>query len=245
MVENNYYVYQHVDPRTHLVRYIGKGKEKRAWNLISRSGHHKNWLKQLAAEGLEPVVEIIESNKTEEQAFELEKLWIAACRSSFQPLTNRTDGGEGLSGWAPSEETKERMSEARKGKPKSEAHKKKMSQVMKGRYDRERHPQFGKQLSEETKKRMSGAQKGKTHSEETRKKISEVQIGKISPLRRPVIGKNLQTGEYLTFESATAAATFVGGHHSNVSHCCHGNRKKHKGYTFRFAENSKGVKNAK
>jgi len=83
-----------------------------------------------------------------------------------------------------SEETKRKMSESTKGKPKSEETKRKMSEAQKGKHLSEEHKrklsesQKGKHLSEETKTKMSEAQKGKPKSEETRKKLSEAHKGK-------------------------------------------------------------------
>jgi hypothetical protein len=243
-MNNNFYVYQHVDPRTNLIRYIGKGRGKRAWDFSARYGHHKNWLKQLKDAGLEPRVELIETDKTEEQAFELERLWVAACRSSFQPLTNLTDGGEGLSGLVHSEETRKKISENHvlRG-PGRETALQKMSEAGKG-----------KTHSDETRKKMSEAGKGKTLSDETRKKMSEnsvfrgpgreaarqklsqAKIGKASSRRRAVIGVNLTTREERTFESATSAALYVNCNSSRVSECCLGKRKICKGWSFKYID---------
>lgn len=228
---NIFYVYQHVDPRTNLVRYIGKGRGKRAWDLRDRHGHHKNWLKQLKNEGLEPRVELIETNKTEEQAFELERLWIAACRSSFQPLTNSTDGGQGASGCVKSEETRRKLSEALKGEKNPQF----------GRTG-ENSPNFGKTFNEEHRKKLSENHArhwlGKTHSEDTRKKLSKALKGKPAPNRRTVIGTNLATGEQRTFGSTYAAAAFVGGGQPSISDCCLGKQKTCKGWTFRYLESN-------
>ena len=65
-----------------------------------------------------------------------------------------------------SEETRQKMSEARKGKQHSEEHKNKISEALKG-----------KPCSEETRKKISESLKGKHHSEETRKKLSEANKG--------------------------------------------------------------------
>lgn len=54
-----------------------------------------------------------------------------------------------------SEETRRKMSEAKKGKPLSEETKRKMSKVRKG----EKNPNFGKHHSEESKRKMSEALK--------------------------------------------------------------------------------------
>ena len=73
-----------------------------------------------------------------------------------------------------SEESKNKMSEARKGKRHSEEHKKKISESLKGK-----HP------SEETKKKISEALKGKPRSEESKKKQSESIKGE----KHPMFGK--------------------------------------------------------
>ena len=85
-----------------------------------------------------------------------------------------------------SDETRKKISEAKKGKklkPFTEEHRKKMSEAKKGR-----------RLSEETRKKISESQKGRTSprkgvtlSEETRKKISEAKKGRCSAK------KNLET----------------------------------------------------
>lgn len=292
---NTFYIYQHIDPRTNLIRYIGKGRGKRAWDLRDRNAYHKNWLKQLKSEGLEPIVELIETDKTEEQAFELERLWIAACRSSFQPLTNLTDGGEGASGCVKSQETRRKQSEAmrgekhpmfgrtgdknpRFGKTLSEEHRRKISEALTGKaiseetrrklsdvnrgktlsegtkrkisaaHSGEKHHMFGKTHGETTRRKMSEAKLGKAQTEEHRRKNSESNTGKThsedskrkisEAKRRPVVAINLATGEERTFESATAAATFVSGQISHISNCCLGKRKAHKGWIFRYLESN-------
>jgi hypothetical protein len=78
-------------------------------------------------------------------------------------LRNKTYGGDGISGYVFSEETKKKLSEAHKGKTHSEESKRKMSEVNKG-----------KTLSEEHKRKISEAKKGKTFSEESKRKMSEV-----------------------------------------------------------------------
>ena len=97
----------------------------------------------------------------------------------YNPQFNFTDGGDGMTGFKHSEETRKKISEnnARywQGKTHSEETRKKMSENN-ARYWK------GKTLSEKTRKKISEANKGennpmygKTHSEEARKKISEAQ----------------------------------------------------------------------
>ena len=56
----------------------------------------------------------------------------------------------------------------RKGSHHSEETRRRMSEAKKG----EKHPLYGKHHSLETRKKMSEANKGKHHSEETKRKIS-------------------------------------------------------------------------
>ena len=70
-----------------------------------------------------------------------------------------------------STETRQKMSEARKGKTRSEETKRKMSEALKGKSSWNK----GKTLSEETRRKISETKKGKTLSEEHKKKISEAQ----------------------------------------------------------------------
>ena len=98
------------------------------------------------------------------------------------------------------EETKRKLSEARKGKyvgensplygkEKSESVRNKISKTLTGKYCGEKHPLYGKHRSEETKEKLriahTGLQSGekhplygKHHSEETKNKISEANKGK-------------------------------------------------------------------
>jgi group I intron endonuclease len=92
-----------------------------------------------------------------------------------------------------SEETKNKMSEASKGKPKSEEHKKKISNLHKG-----------KKHSEETKLKMSDIRKGKKHSEETKLKMSDTRKGKkLSKSREVFLGELLKELDKKELEDAT------------------------------------------
>ena len=64
----------------------------------------------------------------------------------------------------PSDETKQRMSEAQIGKPKSEETKQKLSEALLG----EKNPNFGKPKSDETKQKMSETQRGEKHHKSRR-----------------------------------------------------------------------------
>ncbi len=102
----------------------------------------------------------------------LEKFCIADFKAKWLGF-NLTKGGNGA--WASikqhSEETKQKIANAKKGKPgkqHSEETKQKMSNSQKGRGH-----------SEETKQKMSEAKKGKPKSDETKRKMSESKLGSI------------------------------------------------------------------
>ena len=70
-------------------------------------------------------------------------------------------------------ETKEKISKANKGKKASEELRKQLSEMLNG----ENHPNWNKHLSEETKSKISNSNKGKIPSEETKAKILAAKVG--------------------------------------------------------------------
>jgi len=152
--------------------YIGKGTGPRIYSTNRRTNPPKDKSRVI----------YLKQNLTEEEAFKHEIYMIDVFgRKDLGTgiLHNRTGGGEGTSGWVPSEETKRKLSEAKKGntnclgKTRSEETKRKMSEVKKGNTNF-----LGKTHSEESKRKMREAAKGKIISEETKRKISEVLKGK-------------------------------------------------------------------
>ena len=141
--------------------YIGKGKEnrykKKRRGVTAPPRNQSNIF--FACEGV-----------TESEAFEMEIALISLLgRKDLGTgiLQNRTVGGDGNSGWVPSEETKRKIGEANRNP--SEETRRKLIESHKGN----RH-------SEESKRKMSDARRGeknhnygKPRSEETRRKIGE------------------------------------------------------------------------
>jgi len=140
--------------------YVGKGKDNR-WDYLSsswRNNYHKNIVNKY---GKENILKGKLDCSTEQIAFDLEKGFIKCLKRQGVKLANLTDGGEGMSGLSPSEETRKKLSLAFKGKPKTFEHNQKVGIANKG-----------KKRSLEHKMAVSKAQKGKKHSEETRLKMS-------------------------------------------------------------------------
>ena len=112
--------------------------------------------------------EILYSNiQYKKTADDVERFAIAKERALGKAEYNITNGGGGVEGYKHSEEAKEKISEARKGRHHSEETRKKISELNKGKY-----------ISEETKRKISESNKGKHPSEETKRKLSEVHKGK-------------------------------------------------------------------
>jgi len=98
-----YYVYILKNPETHKPFYVGKGKNRRAYNHF-RGNDKTNQLKQkyikeLKTKGLEPLVEFFKTNISEIEAFEIEKELIkkyGRIHNNSGILTNILSGGQGL-----------------------------------------------------------------------------------------------------------------------------------------------------
>jgi hypothetical protein len=188
---NRFYTYAYLrEDRTPY--YIGKGNGDRVYRKRSK--------------GIKPPKDksriiFLKRNLTEQEAFKHEIYMIVVFGRidlGTGILHNKTNGGEGVSGYIHNEETKKKiseigkgreckqetrkkLSEASKGKSIFEETKRKMSEVKKG----ENNPNYGKEMSEEHKQKISEANTGnsscawnkgkqmKSFSEEHKKKMSE------------------------------------------------------------------------
>lgn len=201
-----YFVYALTEPSGKIF-YIGKSKitrtRKPIWRLIEhlskvRCGHvshNYNKIRKLLREELEIGFEVLSWWVDEEDAL-LEEVRLIA-EIGRENLTNGTDGGDGTSGYKPTEETKRKIAEAKKGRPLSKEHIKKVSLALKGRIFSEEHKRKiseankgrkhtpeerakmkGRKCSLASREKMSKAQRGRKHSVEARRKMSEAHKGK-------------------------------------------------------------------
>ena len=113
-MENPYVVYLLWDPRNGDVRYVGQTKEPEKRFRYHRrgairKGHCQIWERSLVKDGLCCETAIVEEGLTEGEVGERERWWIAYARAWGWPLTNHTDGGEGVPGHNHSAESREKM----------------------------------------------------------------------------------------------------------------------------------------
>lgn len=156
--------------------YIGKGKDDRwkkhlseSYNNRDDNAHKCNIIRKIKRVlNLDPVVVKIVENISEESAFRLETEYIRKIGRydlKLGPLANKTDGGEGQSGFVFTDKSRNKISNANKkwaknhrnpfaGKTHTKETKKIMSDAKQGKYDGENNPNFGKRLTEEEKKEI-------------------------------------------------------------------------------------------
>lgn len=115
-----FYVYVYKDPRpsnNRRVVYVGKGTGDRAWQHWRKAVHKNkgfgNFLALLRRDSLEPIVELVQENLSEAEAFVEEMRLIALYgRRDLKTgyLFNLTDGGEGFANIVRTEEWSKNIS---------------------------------------------------------------------------------------------------------------------------------------
>lgn len=115
----NVYIYALSDPRTNMVRYVGKTVDPVArlygHILARRSNTHKTaWIGQMKRDGVKPKMDILEviENSNDQDWQKAEDFWINYLRMIGSDLTNLMSGGMG--GRRANEESKRKASEGMK-----------------------------------------------------------------------------------------------------------------------------------
>jgi hypothetical protein len=182
--------------------YIGKGKGRRAYRDSGRKG--------APTPKDESCIIFLDQGLTEQEALDLEMHYIALYGRidiGTGTLRNLTDGGEGSTGWSPSQETRAKMSRFREGKA----------------------------LPQKTKDNMSrallGNQRwlGKTHTQQTKSKIAQTKVKYLYEFTD-------SDGEIYITDNAKDFARQYGLCDGHLSQVINGKRKHHKGWTGRIVE---------
>lgn len=175
-----HYVYALFDCRG-VIRYIGAGKGARWYehrSTIDTSNPRKQAFvtEAIAVLGEIPRIKIAEG-LTQQEAFDLEILLIGLIgKYPNGPLTNITDGGQGLKGSKHSEETKSQMSSSATGRVFTEEHKKNI-----GIASANREPGVYAKIGESNKGKIpwnKGLKGAYVPTVEARLKISRTHAGK-------------------------------------------------------------------
>lgn len=229
MMDNIFFIYIYLDPRKpgdynygeyhfdHEPFYGGKGKGKQIDYHLNQAKRENSKdpnvfkigkIRHMLEEGLEPIRYKIKENLLEQEALELEKLLIATIGRydlGLGPLTNLTGGGEGVCGWIPSKQWREKKSDSLKGHIAWNKGKKcpQIGKAIKGRIpwnkgkkgiyseeslelmrinhpdqSGENNPMFGKHHTVESNKKNSESHKGIPRSEESKRKQGITNTGK-------------------------------------------------------------------
>ena len=253
-----YYVYTYLDTKEIINTdycdikfefrpiYIGKGKNRRMlshFNYRTRfKNHFYNKLNKMIYNENTPLVCKLKTFDNEIEALEFEKLLIKSIGKIKDGgyLYNTTDGGDGMSGFKHSEETKLKMSKSHSGFVFSEDHMLKFSKS-----------RLGKKHSEESKKKQSDAKVGK-HPWNYMLELSKVQLDEVLANTKSKlsvkIGKkpwnyNITKDIILQIDmNGVIIKEWVslidlendGYQKSNVINVCCGNRKSHRGYKWEY-----------
>lgn len=231
-METNYKLYVHIN-KIDGKKYYGITSEKnpnRRWRNGKGYSKNKYFTRAIEKHGWENFEHIILfENLTESEAHALEIEHIAKYKTKNREFGyNLTDGGESGNGLKHTEESKQKMSESKKGK-----------------YCGENNSFYGKQHTEETKQKMSKSHKGKQHTKESKQKMSESRKGKYCGENHPMYGKQ-HTEEWKQkisgknnpraksvicittkkiFFTAREGAEYYNIQRPNITSCCNGKLK--------------------
>ncbi len=236
--------------------YVGKGSGVRAWKHLN-SCHNQTRrsyrtmfytkLRKMLRENVVPTIEPIVSDVSESVAFQWERFFIVYWgRRDIGTgcLCNHTGGGEGLSGYVPSEKVRQKMrvlhtprlrqlAISQRGQTLSAEHRAKLSAA-----------QTGRKHSQESIEKTASAHRGRKRSPETRRRISEGRKNpsddcraKISQARKiPAVATDPDTGEELmVFNSALDASRFFGISNAAITACLKGHSRTSAGCGWRYA----------
>lgn len=205
-----YYIYLIVN-KVNGKTYVGQRKSSKEWYDDSYMGSGKLLKKAKQKYGIENFEKfLIQYCYSKEETDKAEKFWIAEYRSRGKAEYNISDGGyysPSFKGHHHSEEskakcrasvlktfelnnTRQKLSEARRGVPKSEEHKVAIGNALRGKPKSEEHRQHCKEAQRKYFETHEGTFKGKHHSEESKEKNRLAHLGKPSRNKGKKLGPN-------------------------------------------------------
>lgn len=183
---SRYIIYGLVDPRTKLLRYVGQSSRGMIRPKQRHVGHCWSWEENLINEGLKPEIAVIEELEVIGSLNDSERFWISYFRALGANLTNLTDGGEGVKGWVPSDEWREKQSKVtvfrnpiNLGRKQPEEEKIRRANSCRGQKRsldtkmRMSQVRMGMKFSDEHRKHIGDAARNRVVKEETRRKLSQ------------------------------------------------------------------------
>ena len=244
------YLYKHIRTDTNEVFYIGIGEDKinetnlfkRAYVTYDRNKYWKNIINKTDYK-----IEIILNNLSWEEACskEIEYIKIYGRKDlGLGTLVNMTDGGDGTKGYKHTIENKLKRSLHMKNRIISKETREKMSNSRKGKSPGNK----GKKTSDEIKQKLSIIKKGKPTpwlrtvvlSEESKRRMSRkgqkcteefiIKMRSISPKKKKVLC--VDTG--IIYESVQEAFRLLKIYH--ISEVCNGQRQKAGGFNFEYVD---------
>lgn len=129
--------------------------------------------------------EILENNiQNTDSLKEREKFWIRQYGTFGKNGYNMTEGGDGCFGYKHTKQSKEKMSEQRKGRKLTPEWKENIKIAINNN-----HPRLGKKLSQETKNKIREKALGRKHTEKTKEAIRQkLKIRKLTDEHKKKIG---------------------------------------------------------
>lgn len=185
-----------------------------------------------------------------------EMFWIKSYMSNFKKYPdmgglNLTDGGDGLTGYVPSEETRKKMSDKKKGKIPHNKGKKMSPEAFKALQEgakkhREKYGVHnrGKSMSDEQKKKVSESKKGSTYNkgrvhtkssiQKFKKNLEKARLSKCN--RRAVLVFDLNNNFISKYETIKDCAKALGVNRTTVGRNLEGLQKSRKKYIFKYKD---------
>lgn len=250
-------VYRHISPSGKVYIGITSREVIKRWNNGNNYKMCSIFQKAILKYGWDNIKhQVLFTNLTERRAKDLEVDLIRHYKN-LAISYNITDGGDGMLGVSPNQETRDKISKSNKGREPynkglrlSDRTKDKISQSRLGKYKGEEnpnygnhklsgknHPFYGKTHSEETKRRISNSRKGKSYLKPTDIQNLILRNKNRMSIRIEQIDKN--TLEVVKiWDNAVEAAkelcdTNVKVASNHIRECCRGKRKSTLNYYWR------------